>query len=456
MRPNALPGILGSAVLIPAWIAACACQPEPGGLPDGEASDGALADAGSIECAGPCPASAVKYLVVVIQENHTFENHFGRYCTAATGSNPSCSAGPTCCEAGPATDPSGSSAAVLDDTANGSWSPDHSRACEAGEIDDGGMDKFVSGTACSSPGNFAYADPTTIRPYWTLAGQYAIDDRYFQSVVGASSANDVFLARAGWEFDDNAFGPQNAIGTFCNAYPQYATFPVPTIGDLLVQRGIPWTFFAEGYAAMADVATDGGVCPRPPADCPSGVSTYPCTYDPGDDPFLYDASLRDKPQYMKDLGAFAQVLAAGQLPAVSFVKGIGYKTEHPGAGNALSAGVGFVDGLVTQILASPYAGSVLVLVVWDEGGGYFDHVSPPAPNPNDGQPYGTRLPFLAIGPFTKTNYVSHVRLEHASIVKFIEWNWLGGTGQLGTRDTTANDLGDLLDPSKTGVAVPAD
>jgi phospholipase C len=82
-------------------------------------------------------------------------------------------------------------------------------------------------------------------------------------------------------------------------------------------------------------------------------------------------------------------------------------------------------------------------------------VAPPATSTIDNQPYGMRLPFLAVGPLARANYVSHVQMEHASLIKFIEWNWLGQTtGQLGTRDTVVNNLGSVLDPTATGVAVP--
>jgi hypothetical protein len=63
---------------------------------------------------------------------------------------------------------------------------------------------------------------------------------------------------------------------------------------------------------------------------------------------------------------------------------------------------------------------------------------------------------MAVGPMAAANTISHVVLEHSSIVKFVEWNWLGETtGQLGGRDASVANLGSLLDPSKTGVAVPA-
>jgi phospholipase C len=65
------------------------------------------------------------------------------------------------------------------------------------------------------------------------------------------------------------------------------------------------------------------------------------------------------------------------------------------------------------------------------------------------------VPLLAIGPFAKKGAVSHVTMEHSSIVKFIEWNWLGATGQLGARDAVVNDIGSLLDPAATGTPVPA-
>ena len=97
----------------------------------------------------------------------------------------------------------------------------------------------------------------------------------------------------------------------------------------------------------------------------------------------------------------------------------------------------------------------LVLVVYDESGGYFDHVSPPADSTVDGKPYGPRTPTFALGRFARRNTVSHVPMEHASVVRFIEWNWLGGrTGQLQTRDAVVNNIGSLLDPTQTGTVVP--
>ena len=76
-----------------------------------------------------------------------------------------------------------------------------------------------------------------------------------------------------------------------------------------------------------------------------------------------------------------------------------------------------------------------MLVTWDEGGGFFDHVAPPADSAVDNQPYGTRVPLLAIGRYARRGRSRTCTMEHSSIVKFLEWNYLGGqTGQLGARD----------------------
>jgi phospholipase C len=402
-------------------------------------------------CDGPCPISKIRHLVVVVQENHAFDPYFGRYCTAATGSNPTCTAGPRCCEAGPATDPSGASPQVLDDTANGAHDPDHTQACELLEMDGGLMDHYVTGSSCADARNFVYADPAVVAPYHQLAAAGALADRYFQPIAGQSSSNDMYLARAQFVFVDNAFRPE-AIGSECSLIPDAKTFPGPTIGDLLDTAKVSWAFYAEGYQAVVD-AHAAGKCPKAPADCPDGLGIYPCTFDPSDVPIDYYANLRDDGRVLRDHARLADDLANDALPQVVFIRGAGYHAEHPGSFTTISDGAAFVTKVVDAVQGSAYAADTLVLVTWDEGGGYFDHVAPP-PAGSDGQPYGTRVPLIAIGPFARAGQISHVTMEHSSIVKFIEWNWLGATGQLGGRDLAIANLGSVLDQAATGVAVP--
>ncbi len=419
--------------------------------------DGGSTEAGDDGGPPATTASNIKHIVIIVQENHTFDNHFGKYCTATTGSNPTCNTGPACCEAIPAMDPSGATPVNLDDTELAKWDPSHLQSCELAEMDNGLMDKYTDATGCGNPENVATADPTIIKPYWDLAGQNALADRYFQSVAGQSSSNDMYLARAHFVFLDNTAGPEGAVGSKCQFDGAPQQYPDQTIGDLLTAANVPWTFFAEGYGRASDAAKSG-TCMASDPGCPATpLKYYPCTFDPGDVPFDFYKSTVDNPDTLKDIDVFTTALTSGTgLPSVSYVKGLGYKTEHPGMSTKLSDGVTFVTGIASAIAASSYASSTLLIVTYDESGGYFDHIKPPANSAVDSQPYGPRIPMMAVGPFVKKNYVSHVQMEHGSLVKFIEWNWLGQqTGQLNTRDKTVNNIGDMLDATATGTAVPA-
>lgn len=412
-----------------------------------------LAACGDDDTGGGAPtASNIEHLIVVIQENTSFDAYFGTYCQAPTGSNPTCTTGPQCCEAAPATDPgSGRAPLVLDDAAHAVYDPNHTSDCMLMEINGGRMDGFVT-APCGDPRTFAYAGETTVAAYRDLARRSALADRYFQPVTGASSSNDMYFARAAFVFPDNQFVPES-IGATCAANQHRATYDDRTIGDLLTEADIDWAFYIEGYDAMR-TAVAAGTCPDPDPACPARIRAYPCTYDPSDIPFQYYPRFRDQARFMRDYSQFSADLA-GQLPAVSFVKGLGFKTEHPGFRTTISDGIEFVTELIDRIAASRYADTTLILLTYDESGGYFDHVAPPPDSPVDGKSYGPRVPTLAMGRFARRNAISHVTMEHSSIVTFIEWNWLGRqTGQLGTRDAVAHNIGSLLDPAQTGRRVP--
>jgi phospholipase C len=407
-------------------------------------------------CDGPCPAARIDHLVVIVQENHSFDSYFGRYCTAPTGSSPTCTSGAGCCEAGPTMDPSGAMPVILDDNENGAFGPSNMQDCQLAEIDGGKMDRFASGgpAGCSDPRNVAYAGAPLVTPYWQLATANALADRYFQPVAGASSSNDMYFARARFVFKDNDWAP-DAIGHACAVAPRAMQFIGPMIGDLLDGAGVSWAWYVAGYDELV-AAQKEGTCPGAPDGCRFGASLYPCILDVGDVPIDYFATSKDNPRVLRDYNRLAADLQAGQLPQVVFVRGPGWRSEHPGLFDSVSDGTSFVTALVASVQNSDYAPDTLVLLTWDESGGFYDHVAPPPPG-SDGQPYGPRVPLLAIGPLARHGVVSHQKLEHSSIVKLIEWNWLGEkTGQLGGRDRDVANLGSLLDPTATGKAVPAE
>jgi phospholipase C len=378
-----------------------------------------------------------------VQENHTFDSYFGRWCTAPTGSAPSCTDGAACCERAPDADPSGAMPVVLDDAENAIYDPSHLSACEDFEIDGGKMDRFVANNPqCGDARNLAYAGAATVQPYWDLAATGALADRWFQPVTGQSAANNMYLTTAKFVFADNTREPTSVGGSCTIVPPEPPLDGWTTIGDLLSARGVAWSWYAEGYAAMI-AAEKQGHCPDAPDACGAGLSIYPCVFEPDDIPIEYFTQSVDQPALMRDFAAFQADLDAGSLPQVAFVKAIGYRTEHPGLQTNIRDGVAFARGVVDAVARSDYAPDTLVLLLYDEGGGFFDHVAPPAAV--DEHPYGTRVPALALGPLARRGSVSHVTLEHSSLVKFLEWNWLGATGQLGARDAVVANLGSLVD-----------
>ena len=396
------------------------------------------------------------------RENHSFDSYFGGYCQAPAGSNPKCTDGPKCCEAAPAKDAlTGSPSIRLDDHSNGSRDPNHERECETIEIDGGKMDRYVLATEkktkgkCGDIRNFAVADAKSIAPYVKLAREGALADRYFQSLVGASSGNDMYFARAAFVFDDNDAIPDSA-GSVCVGGPpgKIKTYEGKTIGDLLSDCAVDWSFYAEGYTIERD-AEKNHTCPTPLPECRSHKKDYPCLFDPSDVPFQYYLSTRDDPRFMKDLAAFKADIVAKKLPPSALSRGWVSAPSTP-ATIFRSATARLSSEASSKKYSPPlYAEKTLILMTMDESGGFADHIAPPPTSKIDNQPYGARVPLFAIGPFARKGQISHVTLEHSSIVKFIEWNWLGGkTGQLGTRDTEVNNLGSLIDARRAGTQVP--
>jgi phospholipase C len=389
-------------------------------------------------------ASKIKHLVLIVQENHSFDAYFGNYCTGTN--NPSCTTGPSCCEAGQKSYSGISPPPRLDDAANTAATPDNSQGCMLLEIDGGKMDKYTLPSqsptnptwTCGTKANFAYAWEDTVL-YRVYARSYALADRYFQPVAGASAANDIYFTSAHWRFNDNA-GVDSPFTARC-CFDTTAENDIQHVGALLWKHGVAFTTYADGMLSGAFLN--------------------------GDNPFAYyqDPHARDPRHpdwtFVRDVEQFKYDLEAGTVPSVSFFKAQDTHSEHPG--RSISDGMTFVGSVVNRIMASPLATSTLILVTFDESGGFFDHIAPPANPPasvdNQGLgitvPYGPRVPLLAVGYFAKRNHISHVQMEHSSIVKFIEWNWMNQiTGQLGARDGYVNNIGSLLDPAKTGTSVP--
>ena len=166
---------------------------------------------------------------------------------------------------------------------------------------------------------------------------------------------------------------------------------------------------------------------------------------------------------------FSQFLAdatAGTLPNVAFIdprfedEGSGTSDDdHPHAD--IRAGEAFLNQIYDALRASPNWSKTVLVITFDEWGGFFDHVPPPlAPIPpasaaagdKDGR-LGFRVPCVVISPYARRSFIAHGQYDHTSILKMIEWRF--GLPPLSVRDQTAGNLADVLDFSTPNVAAPA-
>jgi phospholipase C len=310
------------------------------------------------------------------------------------------------------------------------------------------MDKFVAWTDAGGL-VMSYYDAANF-PQGRLAQDYVMADNFFHAAFGGSYLNHMWLVCActpvwkdapaalhaqldaqGVLVKDGAVTPDgynvNTSYTINAPHPARITNrtllvpnqTLPTIGDRLSDKGISWAWYSGGWT-----------------DALAGHADPLFQYH--HQPFAYFAKYADgtaaKARHLRDETEFVTAAAAGRLPAVSFVKPLGPDNEHPGYANVLR-GQEHVSRLVRAVMAGPQWSSTAVIITYDENGGRWDHVAPPA---GDRWGPGTRVPAIVIAPFAKRRYVDHTVYDTTSLLRLIEVRW--GLAPLGERDRRANDL----------------
>ena len=152
----------------------------------------------------------------------------------------------------------------------------------------------------------------------------------------------------------------------------------------------------------------------------------------------YAPGTKERADHLKDEADLQKGIADGSLPPVVFYKPIGTLNEHPGYAEIMS-GDAHIDDLLTKIEKSSIWNDAVIIVTYDEHGGFWDHVPPPK---GDRWGPGLRVPTLIISPFARKDYVDHTVYDTTSILKLIETRF--GLAPLGTRDRDAGDLNNAL------------
>lgn len=298
-----------------------------------------------------------------------------------------------------------------------------------------------------NPTNNDYWSVNTIRPLNGPAGGYAVPATAPYLNIPDGQAGVTFQVT---NSTSSNFGYQIIPAPFSST-PVYQRLPLQTydtIGDRLNAANVSWAWFSGGWdnakAGVADFLFQFHHQPfaffakyalaQSPIYPANGSTNAPT---PGVD--STDPNLGYKPGYgigsqnhlLDEDDNFYQMLDAGTLPQVSFVKPIGEDNSHPGYAS-VKRGQAWVANIVGRIEHSPIWPNTVIFICYDEHGGLYDHVTPPIV---DRWGPGLRVPFIIASPWSKKGYVDHNQYETVSILAFIEN--LYNLNPLNTRDANA-------------------
>jgi len=367
--------------------------------------------------AGSDGLPVIDHIVVLMKENHSYDNYFGMLghgdgFTLGPGglpvnSNPDAHGNPV--RAHHLSLPLNPSLHLSQ-----TWNSSHR------QWHGGAMDGFVTTTGSADP--MGYLDGTDLPWYYGFARSYGIGDRYFGSLLGQTFPNRRYLQAA------------TSSGQVNDSFPSPFARSPALIWDLLDVHGIGWAnYFAE--------APEVGLWPR---------------------------NLLRYHDHLHDIGDFYDDCRAGRLPPVTLLTTEIFAASE-GEYEDDQVGEAFTASLFDAASSGPQWAHMLFVIVWDEGGGFYDHVPPPAAAAPDDIPpeitvppdepggfdrYGFRVPCLVASPFARPGHVSSVVYDHTSILATIELKW--NLPALTRRDAAASPLTDFLDlGAAPHFAVPA-
>ena len=362
----------------------------------------------------------IQHVVFIIKENRTFDNYFGTFPGANGATSGPISTGQVI-PLGPSPD----FTYPLD--------PEHDFGGAVEGMDGGKMDLFDLIGAGNVNGNFlAYTQfsQADIPNYFAYAQNFVLADQMFSSIKSDSFTNHLYTVAAqsngaiafkttgrphgnvGWGCDN-----PEVTGLLLDAQGNLSQTPAcwdfQTLADSLQNIGVSWTFYAP-----------------PKGQVGYNFSTL-ASINHIFNSSLWTTNVAPDTQFATDA-------ANGNLPAVSWLVN-GKQNDHPnGCGTCDSEN--WTVNTVNAIMQGPDWNSTAIFITWDDFGGFYDHVPPPAV---DALGLGPRVPMLIISPYAKQGYISHTQYEFSSVLKFIEE--LYGLPPLTARDANANDTTDSFD-----------
>jgi phospholipase C len=480
--------------------------------------------------AAAATSTPIQHLVVIFQENVSFDHYFGTYPNALNPkgepkfkaaantptvngfSNALLNANPNL---NPANGLGASNPFRLDRSQAVTADQDHNYLAEQQAFDAGLMDLFPMFTGVGGTnGNLVmgYYDGNTVTGLWNYAQHFAMSDNSYGTSFGPSTpgvlnlvsgqTNGIAAIANGTSFEVSGgsdgsltlIGDADPLGDTCsNPTRNQVTMGSKNIGDLLNTAGVTWGSFMGGFN-LGIVNPNGTTgCSRSSANAVNGVPTG--DYIPHHSFFNYYASTANyahtRPasvaeignagpaNHQYDLQDFFTAAAAGNLPAVSFLKASAYQDGHAGYSDPLDEQT-FLANTVNFLEALPTWNSTAVVILYDDSDGWYDHQMGPIVNTSTGPVdaltgpgacgtaatalpglnpanthalgrcgYAMRQPLLVVSPWARQNFVDHTVTDQTSVIRFVEDNWLAGQriGQ-GSFDAIASPINQMFNFSK--------
>jgi phospholipase C len=486
-------------------------------------------------------ATPIRHLVVIFQENRSFDHYFATYPNAgnppgeipfrASKRTPRVNnlANANLLTNNPNLNPANGAGATnpfrLDRTQANTADQNHGYTAEQDAYDNGKADLFPEFTGNGTTGGvgafgtkgqvMGYFDGNTVTAIWNYAQYFAMNDDAYTDTYGPSTpgalevvsgqTNGAKAVLGSPSFIPDGQGGFTQIGDsdpafdVCSSTKTTVQMTSKNIGDLLNAADISWGGFMGGFNLQAVNANGSTGCQR--STFSSGVGGTINDYVQHHMWFQYFASTEnptharpssveaightmeaggrtpDPANHQYDLQDFFTAVKAGNFPAVSYIKMAAYQDGHPGNSDPLDEQQGVVD-LINFLELQPDWKDTAVIITYDDSDGWYDHAyaaptsasystsdavngpdqcgtgaeTQPQPDGLADKPVngrcgpGTRIPFLVISPFAKPNFVSHERISQASVVRFIEDNWLDGKRLGGgSFDDSAGSIMDMFD-----------
>ncbi len=368
----------------------------------------------------PAGATKIKHVVIIMQENRSFDSYFGSFKRADGIPGLGGHRGRVPCLPNPETHKCGRPYHTrLDMNIGGP----HTAQAAVADIAGGKMNGFIAEherglAACHCHSKIppdavmAYHNGLEIPNYWTYARDFVLQDHMFESAASRSLVSHLYLVSLWSAFCTKQNDPASCHNALENPSRFYAW---TDLTYLLYKHHVSWRYYIfKGIEPDCETDTTQSCAPR--TQGPRTPSLW--------NPLLSFDTVREDHQInnIQSLNGFFSAVQAGKLPAVSWIVPNSVVSEHPET-SLVSKGQTYVTGLINTIMQSPDWKSTAIFLTWDDWGGLYDNVVPPRVDQNG---YGIRVPGLLISPYAKRGYVDHQTLSFDAYAKFIEDLFLGG------------------------------